>query len=104
MCRAFYNFPFAICAAAVLGVALVVGDYEPQYSVDDGSRKCRVTSYGNATTSTDGYEATVYKSFGFIEYEIDFVTVDNTRKPEATPERVCNTALSELQKLTSYAI
>jgi membrane-bound ClpP family serine protease len=80
---------------AVLGVALAVGDYEPLYSVNDGSRLCRVTSYGNATTSTGGYEATIYKTFGFVEYQVDFVEVDNTRKPEITPESVCNAALSE---------
>ena len=82
---------------AVLGVALAVGDYEPRYSVHDGSHFCRVTSYGNATTSTGGYEATIFKTFSFVEYEVDFVTVDNTRKPEITPKRVCNAALSELK-------
>lgn len=81
----------------VVGVALIVGDYEPRYTESDGSRLCRVTSYGNATTSTGGYQATIYKTFGFIEYKIDFVTVDNTRKSEITPERICNAALSELK-------
>jgi hypothetical protein len=80
---------------AVLGVAFAVGDYEPQYSFYDGSHLCRVTSYGNATTSTGGYEATIYKKFGFVEYEVYFVAVDDTRRPEITPERVCNEALSE---------
>ncbi|WP_299494409.1 hypothetical protein [uncultured Shewanella sp.] len=92
----FIIFPL-LSVPAVLGVALVVGDYEPRYSVAEGSRLCRVTSYGNTTTSIGGYEATVYKLFGFIEYEIDFVTVDNTRKLEVTPERICNVALSEFK-------
>lgn len=92
----FITFPL-LSVPAVLGVLFIVGDYEPRYSVDVGGRSCRVTSYGNATTSTGGYEATIYKTFGFIEYEVDFVTVDHTRKPEITPEKVCNAALSELK-------
>jgi hypothetical protein len=92
----FIIFPL-LSIPAVLGVALVIGDYETKYSVYDGSHLCRVTSYGNATTSTGGYEAIIYKRFGFVEYKVDFVAVDNTQKPEITPESVCNAALSKLK-------
>jgi hypothetical protein len=83
---------------AVLGIMLTVGDLEPIYSTyDEQGHLCRVTSYGNATTSTGGFEVGIYNNVGFIEYQIDFAMVDNTRMPEITPERVCNLALSELQ-------
>jgi hypothetical protein len=84
---------------AVVGVALAVGDFQTEYEVTDSvGYSCRVTTYGNATTSTGGYKVNIYKKYGFIEREINFETVETTRNPEITAERVCSEALSEKGK------
>lgn len=82
----------------VIEVAFIVADLEPRYSVrNENGDLCRVTSYGNATTSNGGYNAKLYRLFGFVEYKMNVAVVDNTRKPEVTPETVCKAVLSELK-------
>lgn len=82
----------------VIGMAFIVADLEPRYSVrHENGDLCRVTSYGNATTSNGGYNAILYRPFGFVEYKMNVTVVDNTRKPEVTPEAVCKAVLSELK-------
>lgn len=83
---------------AILGVAFIVGDFEPRYTVtNEQGYLCRVTSYGNATTSNGGYNSNIFKEFGFFEYKVASVSVDSTRKPEITPAGICNDVFSGLQ-------
>jgi hypothetical protein len=99
----FGTVPFVVIPlasiVAVVGVLLAVGDFETEYEVTDSvGYSCRVTTYGNATTSTGGYKVSIYKKYGFMERVINFKTVETTRKPEITAERVCSEALSEKDK------
>ena len=84
-----------ISIPAFLAVVFAVADFETQYEQNaENGLSCRVSSYGNATTSTGGYNVTVFKVYGPIEKETDFESVENTRNPEITPQKVCGLALS----------
>ncbi len=86
---AFFSVP------AFLGVAIAVAEFETEYeTLDEHGYVCRVSSYGNATTSTGGYNASVFRVLGPFEKKIDFESVESTRRPEITPETVCRLALS----------
>lgn len=87
-----------ISIPAFLGVVFAVADFEMEYqTMDREGYGCRVSSYGNATTSTGGYNASIFKVLGPFEKEIDFESVESTRQPDITPETVCRVALSELK-------
>lgn len=87
-----------ISIPAFLGVVFAVADFETEYqTMNSEGYGCRVSSYGNATTSTSGYNASIFKVLGPFEKEMDFESVESTRQPEITPETVCRVALSELK-------
>ena len=83
---------------AFLGIILVVGDFQTVYTNNDSSGySCRITSYGNATTSTGGYKAKIYKKYWVIEYQVGFENFETAGIQEITPESVCNAALSKFK-------
>jgi hypothetical protein len=81
---------------ASLVFAFIVGDMETLYetSSEDGLL-CRVTSYGNATTSINGYNATLFKKSLPFEKKIMSLSMENTYKPEVTPNYVCSAAFAK---------
>ena len=87
-----------ISIPAFLGVVFAVADFETEYEQNaDNGLSCRVSSYGNATTYNGGYNVTIFKVYGPIEKETDFESVESTRNPEITPQKVCGLALNALK-------
>ncbi|MES9957609.1 MAG: hypothetical protein ABW086_11200 [Sedimenticola sp.] len=83
---------------AVFGIMFIGGDLIPVYQQETSNGYvCRVTSYGNATTSNGGYIATEYETYLVIEVPRKELSIDNTRKEHVTPEFTCN-QLNEITK------
>lgn len=83
---------------AFVGVLFAVGEFETEYeSIDAEGVGCRISSFGNATTSTGGYNASIFNVFWLFEKEINYITVDTTRQAEVTPEHLCEVELSKIK-------
>jgi len=79
-----------VSIGAVFGIILIGGDLIPVYQQETpNGNVCRVTSYGNATTSNGGYIATEYETYLVIEVPKHKLSIDNTRKENLTPELTC---------------
>ncbi|WP_461535048.1 hypothetical protein [Spongorhabdus nitratireducens] len=96
-------FPFFVLPALAIplffGVLLGLGDLQTEYETDrEEDYYCRVSVYGNATTSTGGYTARVYEAYAVLEYQRHAVNFENTLYPEMTPELSCKRALSAAKK------
>lgn len=88
-----------ISVPALLAVAFIAGDAEPIYEYKNTlGYLCRVTSYGNATTSKGGYLATLYSQHIFVEQKLNSASVDNTGNKDITPQHACEVAAKLLKR------
>jgi hypothetical protein len=88
----------AISVSLVLVVMFIAGDMEQKYEIkNENGVICRVSEYGNATTSTNGYDIKLFKSAIIFEKLLAYKQIENTYKPEITAESACKMALSEIK-------
>lgn len=86
-----------ISIPAFLGIALGVGDFTTNYTmVDSVGNSCRAASYGNATTSTGGYNILIHRNYWIFEYEINSAKIETTGTINLTPEKLCKLSLSKV--------
>ena len=94
----------ALCVCLFLGtigflaVMFVVGDTVPVYVADlPDHLRCHVTSFGNATTSEEGYDVEVGRRLvllPFIEVPAAHRRFDS---PSLTPKAACDSAVSTMR-------
>ena len=58
---------YLMATGGFLALIFVIGDLQPVHTEDAGGLSCRVTLYGNATTSEGGYVASLYERMFFLE-------------------------------------
>ena len=93
----FFVFPI-LSVPSTLVVVFIVCDFEIEYeTTSPEGYLCSITSYGNATTSVNGYEANVYRKFFVFKHQKYNLRLENTYKPEITPEYTCRVALNKLK-------
>ena len=93
----FFIIPI-LSVPAILAVAFIVSDFEVEYeTTSPEGYLCSITSYGNATTSVNGYEANIYRKLLIFKVEKDNMRIENTYKPEITPEYTCRIALNKFK-------
>lgn len=74
-------------------VMFIVGDSIPIYEGHlENNIKCQVTSFGNATSSKNGYDVILKKHIpfvSFVEYEVRSVHFETKNQDPETPESTC---------------
>lgn len=72
-------------------IAFMVGDVTPIFSVrQDPDRACYVTSYGNATTRSGGFNVTITQQLAYIPFLEVVIMRRQYEWPGKKPEELCN--------------
>lgn len=79
-----------------LGVLFVVGDTVPIYESEFNGKKCYVTSFGNATTSVNGYNVELKRLVPVLPVLEMTVDERHIEDPPYDPSQACAEALAEI--------